>query len=195
MKPTLDYPWLDQSAIRSFYSCRRKFKFSVLDHRQQDTSFEYIIRGQEYHNMFNMFFDTVDLDEIVKLAKDMKILDAPDQTELFKYFTRILASNLDNEFVLDDGMGAMTELNIYGFARFQVMVIMEIIMQKGHVSKVLLEKYFLPKGREVLLKDNENKLYGVLDAWYDDADGGRYNSRLQDWKATSKAIRCPERQR
>jgi len=172
MKISLDFPWLDYSAIRTYYTCQRKFKFMVLDKKQNDQSFEWILRGNEFHLLFNSFFDQVDLDKVVELCKDLKVMEPPEQSELFKYFTQVLWKTLDTDYVvkIDEGGEHLYELNIYGFACFQVMIIVELMMTKGYVNKKMLIDHWVPKEREVFIKDDEHMLYGTLDSWWDNPD-------------------------
>jgi CRISPR/Cas system-associated exonuclease Cas4 (RecB family) len=181
-----DYPWLSYSDCRTFYSCKRKFKFAILDGVQATQSFDWLVRGSEFHHMFNIFFDTVDVKKTVELASKIKILDEPTDTELFKYFHELMVSFINKDLVEQDRYAHLFDLNAYGFAAFQVMVITEIMRVNGYINMTMLRKYWLPLGREEFMKDEENMLYGTVDSFYEHFDGTFF---ALDYKTGKKKYR------
>jgi CRISPR/Cas system-associated exonuclease Cas4 (RecB family) len=143
----------------------------VLDQKEAAQSFEWMQRGSDFHLIFNMFFDKVDLHKVVELATKIKVLDEPDKTELHTYITELMWSFVDKDAVMGDTYSHLYDLNLYGFATFQVQCIIEIMRVNGYISMAMLKRWWMPKGLEEFMKDEENKLYGTLDAWYEHFDG------------------------
>lgn len=171
MRLKKEYPWLSYSDCSTFYTCKRKFKWQILDGESGGMTFDWVLRGSEFHHMFNQFYDTVDLDKVIELAGRLKILDDPAETELFDYFYELVGSFIDHELFENDRYVHLLDINAYGFSVFQVMCIIEIMREFGHINKKLLRQYWFPRGREEFLKDEENMLYGTVDTWYEATDG------------------------
>ena len=180
----MPYPWVSYSDCRTFFSCKLKFKLSKLDGLKSDYEFDWLRRGSDIHLIFNAFFEEVNLDNVVELASRIRVLDTPNDTLLYAYFIETCLQLAGKGYLLEtEKKPHMYTLNIQGFCHFQVECIISIMATMRRISKAMLSKYWVPKGREIFLKDFENKLYGTIDTWYEDFDGGNF---ILDYKTGKK---------
>lgn len=202
MRLSKDYPWLSYSDIRTFYTCKRMFKYKILDKLEPLQTFSWLARGSEFHRMFNKFFDTVDLKKVIELGSKIKILDEAEDTELFEYFHELMITFINHDLIDQDRYAHLFDLNAYGFAVFQVMAIKEIMRVNGYINLSILEKYWIPLGREEFLKDEDNMLYGTVDSYYTNFDENiytldyktgrkKYRSKTADGKLKKPRINFP----
>ena len=182
----LEYPWLSQSDIKDFYTCKLRFKLSKLDRRAFTHTFEYVMRGNQYHLVFNAFFEEVDLAKVVELSTNIRVLESPDNTELCQYFREVCWGLANKGYILEYKQKPyLYDMNIEGFCRFQARCVVEIARFKGRISASTLNKYWVPQGREVFLKDDDTHVYGTIDQWLYDFDDTPYILDFKTGKAKS----------
>lgn len=165
------YPWIAFSDMYDFFKCKRMFKYQKLDNLQRAEPFPHLVRGTALHSAFDMFFDKIDIEKVVELAEKIRVVEKPYRTELYFYFVKILKDIVNLDYLIkNDKDPASYQMNIEGFSIFQVKSICTLMLENHRISKNMLEKYFVPKGREVFLKDEDNMIYGTIDAYYLNSD-------------------------
>jgi len=182
----LEYPWLSQSDIKDFFTCKLRFKLSKLDRRAFTHTFEYVMRGNQYHLVFNGFFEEVDLDKVVELCANVLVIENPDNTALCQYFREVCWGMAGKGYILAyKEKPYLYDMNIEGFCRFQARCVVEIIRFKGRISRAMLNKYWMPQGRELFLKDTDLQVYGTIDQWLYDFDDTPYVLDFKTGRAKS----------
>jgi hypothetical protein len=144
------------------------------------------MRGNEYHLIFNGFFQEVDLDKVLVLASDLRVLDDPDDTNLCQYFRDVCWGLANKGYILEyKDKPYLFDMNIEGFCRFQARCVVEVARNTGRISKAMLRKYWMPQEREVFLKDEDLRVYGTIDEWLYDFNDVPYVLDFKTGKAKS----------
>jgi hypothetical protein len=172
---SLEYPWLSQSDIKDFFTCKLKFKLNKLDRRAFTHSFDYVMRGNEYHLIFHGFFQEVDLDKVVELGSSMRVLDDPGESKACQYFRDVCWGLANKGYIIEyKEKPYLYDMNIEGFCRFEASCLIEVMRNKGRLSKAMLKKYWVPQEMESYIKDDGLQVYGTVDEWLLDFDGNPY---------------------
>lgn len=162
-------PWVSKSKINNFNWCKYKFKRTEIDGVRYDMGVQ-AKRGIYLHEIFNMWFDVIDFEELWNLewrsvgAYGEEV--AMEYTPVYRYFESKMykiASELIGEEESVIRTDFFIKINVKGFLSFEYDHWMSI--RNTFDNKHKCRSYFIPgtNGREKFYMDENFKMYGRLD--------------------------------
>ena len=169
----VEYPYLSKTAIKEYMTCKYRFRLRYIDGIETENTVA-MSRGTYLHDIYDRFFDAVDTKVLWELQDEPFNLKSLRSTALYEYIESTVLSLADPELYGDTWF-----VNpVTGFITFETLHAANLMRDLS--TKDDFDKYFLPKHREIFLKEDKLQIYGTIDRVSLDYDPDR--TIIMDYK-------------
>jgi len=180
-----EYPWLSYTAIMTYLSCPRRYKYKYIDLLEEKPS-DVKERGIVVHDMIDQFFETVEVERVYNLAL-RETLSAPshENSKIFRLIYNTLQEVVDMEdkLMLNAHHRGIIVRSMRSFSLFMTSRLFWIRSENKKLDRDAVAKYWYPVTAEKFFVDDDLKLYGKIDCVFENPDG-TYD--VIDWKVSGK---------
>jgi len=174
------YPWMSFTAIKTYETCPRRFKYRYVDGCEVEENVR-MERGSIIHSIFENFFTDINPSEVYNMLQKEPVGKELTDRDIYKRFVTIMKARIpnDNPIFVDSEEVKMVEKNIEAFAKLEVKRLLKLNTDLGGLGKDDIKKYWFPYALEKRYADPATRTYGVLDRVNLNVDG---NFTLMDYK-------------
>lgn len=169
------YPYMSYTAIQTYISCPRRFRYRYVDLIREEPDSTALIRGKLVHEAYEKVFDVLEPRDICAIgAKDTIGNFGYHKTALFAHFMNALESvaNKSHPIYNVDNERFIAWRCFHSYSVMMVRYFHHIVQETGLNTPAAISEFFFPETREQTFFNEKLQIFGKLDQTFALPDGG-----------------------